>query len=87
MFVKFNRVEPKWHEINNTHGVSCLITFNSIIKSILNKFINTSMERCDFSDKLLSVQILKISHQVTIFNGVFANFIANVEKYEVDHRM
>jgi transcriptional antiterminator RfaH len=34
MFIKFDRTESEWHKINSTYGVSRLITFNSILKSI-----------------------------------------------------
>ena len=56
MFVKFDRTETGWHKINNTYGVSRLITFNSLLKSIPNKFIDSLMKRYDLSGKLLPIQ-------------------------------
>ena len=32
MFIRFDRAESKWHKINNTYGVSRIITFNSVLK-------------------------------------------------------
>jgi transcriptional antiterminator RfaH len=87
MFVKFDRAEADWHKINNTYGVSRLITFNSLLKSIPTKFIDTLMKRHDLSGKLLPIQKLKEGDQVAILTGPFANFIATVEKYEADHRI
>ena len=87
MFIKFDRAESEWHKINNTYGVSRLITFNSILKSIPTTFVDSLMMRYDLSGKLLPMQKLKKGDQVTILKGPFANFIATVEKYEVDQRI
>jgi len=87
MFIRFDRAESEWHKINNTYGVSRLITFNSLLKSIPTKFVNSLMKRYDLSGKLLPIQKLKEGDRVAILKGPFANFIATVEKYEADHRI
>ena len=87
MFVKFDRAETEWHKINNTYGVSRLVTFNSILKSIPNRFIDNLMKRCDTSGKLLPMQKLKQGDQVKILEGPLSNFIATVETYETDQRI
>jgi transcriptional antiterminator RfaH len=87
MFIKFDRAESDWYKINNTYGVSRLITFNSILKSIPTTFVDTLMMRYDSSGKLLPVKKLNKGDQVTVLKGPFANFIATVEKYEADQRI
>jgi transcriptional antiterminator RfaH len=87
MFIKFDRVESDWHKINNTYGVSRLITFNSILKPIPTKFIDNLMKRYDLSGKLLPIKKLKKGDQVTVSKGPFANFVATVEKYEDEQRI
>jgi len=87
MFIRFDREESDWHKINNTYGVSRLITFNSILKSIPTRFIDSLMKRYDLSGKLIPVQKLKKGDQVTVLKGPFANFIATVENYEAEHRI
>ncbi|MDC1349289.1 transcriptional activator RfaH [Amylibacter sp.] len=87
MFIKFDRAESKWHKINNTYGVSRLITFSSILKSIPTTFVDSLMRRYDTSGKLIPVKKLKKDDQVNILRGPFANFIATVEKYESDQRI
>jgi len=87
MFIKFDRAESEWHKINSTYGVSRLITFNSILKSIPTIFVDNLMKRYDLSGKLLPIQKLKKGDQVTVLRGPFANFIASVEKYEADQRI
>ena len=87
MFIKFDRAESEWHKINNTYGVSRLITFNYILKSVPIIFINHLMKRYDLSGKLIPIQKLKKGDQVTVLKGPFANFIATVEKCEADQRI
>jgi transcriptional antiterminator RfaH len=87
MFISFDKTEPKWHKINNTYGVSRLITFNSILKSIPTTFVENLMRRYDLSGKLIPVKKLKKGDNVTVLKGPFANFIATVEKYEADQRI
>jgi len=87
MFIRFDRAETSWHKINNTYGVSRLITFNSVLKSIPTKFVESLMRRYDLSGNFLPIQKLKKGDQVKVLSGPFANFIATVEEYEADHRI
>ena len=87
MFIRFDRAESEWHKINNTYGVSRLITFNSTLKSIPTSFVDSLMMRYDLSGKLLPIKKLKKGYHVTVLKGPFANFIATVEKYEADQRI
>ena len=87
MFIRFDKAESEWHKINNTYGVSRLITFNSILKSIPTTFVDNLMMRYDSSGKLLPIIELKKGDNVTVLKGPFANFIASVEKYEADQRI
>ena len=87
MFIRFDRAESEWHKINNTYGVTRLITFNNILKSIPTTFVDSLMMRYDLSGKLLPTKKLKKGDQVTVLKGPFANFIATVEEYEADHRI
>ena len=87
MFVRFNRAETEWHKINSTYGVSRLITFNSILKSIPTIFVDHLMKRYDLSGKLIPIKKLKKDDQVTVLKGHFADFIATVEEYEEDQRI
>jgi len=87
MFITFNRAESKWHKINNTYGVSRLVTFNAKLKPIPTTFIDNLMMRYDLSGKLLPIKKLKKGDQVKLLKGPFANFIATVETYETDQRI
>jgi len=87
LFIRFNRAESNWHKINNTYGVSRLITFNSTLKSIPTIFVDHLMKRYDLSGKLIPIKKLKKGDHVKILKGPFANFIATVETYETDQRI
>jgi transcriptional antiterminator RfaH len=87
MFITFDRAETGWNKINNTYGVSHLVTFNSILKSIPTKFVNNLMKRYDTAGRLLPMQKLKKGDQVKVLEGPFANFIASIETYETDQRI
>jgi len=87
MFVRFDKAESEWHKINNSYGVSRLITFDSNLKSIPTSFVDHLMKRYDLSGKLIPIQKLKKGDQVMVLRGPFANFMATVEKYEADQRI
>jgi transcriptional antiterminator RfaH len=87
MFIRFDKAQANWHKINNTYGVSRLITFNSILKSIPTSFVDSLIKRYDLSGKLLPIKKLEKGDQVTVLTGPFANFIATIEKYEDDQRI
>jgi transcriptional antiterminator RfaH len=87
MFITFDRTTTEWQKINYTYGVSHLVTFNSLLKPISSIFIDNLMKRFDLSGKLLPIKKLNKGTQVEILNGPFANFIANIEKYETNHRV
>ena len=87
MFIKFDRTKSEWHKINNTYGVSRLVTFNSILKSIPTEVIESLMARCNLLGELLPVKMLKRGDQVQVLRGPFANFIATIETYGTDQRI
>ena len=87
MFIRFDRAESEWQKINNTYGVSRLITFNSLLKSIPTSFVDSLIKRYDSSGKLIPIVNMKKGDKVEILEGPFANFIATVEKYEADQRI
>ena len=87
MFITFDRADNDWHKINNTYGVSKLVTFNSKLKPISTIFIDNLMVRYDLSGKLLPIKKLKKGDQVKVLEGPLADFIATVETYETEQRI
>ena len=87
MFIRFDRAEADWHKINNTYGVSRLVTFNSILKPIPTGFVDNLMKRYDSSGKLIPIIKMNKGDKVKILEGPFANLIATIEKYETEQRI
>jgi len=87
MFIRFDRKKSEWHKINNTYGVSRLMTVDSILRSVPDIFVDSLMKRYDLSGKLIPIQKLKKGDQVKVLTGPFANFIATIEEYETDQRI
>ena len=87
MFIAFDNKDMSWVKINNTYGVSRLITFSSTLKAVPTSFISNLMNRCDSSGKLQVNKQFKKGDQVKILNGPFTNFIATVETLEADKRI
>ena len=87
MFVTFDKTGIEWHKINNTYGVSRLVTFNTTLKSVPSEFIDNLMKRCNLSEELLPIKIYKQGDQIKVQKGPFANFIATIEKYETYQRI
>ena len=87
MFIRFDKTESDWHKINNTFGVSRLITFNTVLKSIPTAFVNNLMKQYDLSGELFPVKKLNKGDRVKVLKGPFANFIATVETYETEQRI
>jgi transcriptional antiterminator RfaH len=87
MFIRFDRAESEWHKINNTYGVSRLVTFNSILKPMPTRFIDNLMKQYDTSGKLLPIKKFRKGDQVKVLEGPFTDFIAIVETYETDQRI
>ena len=87
MFVAFDKTNTNWYKINNTYGVSRLITFNSVLKAIPSNLIDELMMRYNSSGELLIKKIFHKGERVKLLTGPFANFIVTVEKYETNQRI
>ena len=87
MFISFDREKFEWNKINNTYGVSRLITSNAVLKSVPSTIVDEFMSRCDLSGRIQPADKLVKGNTVKILEGPFANFIATVETYETDQRI
>ena len=73
MFISFDKTKSNWHKINNTYGVSRLVTFNSTLRPIPSRLVDILMKRYDLSGKLLPLKKLTKGDQVKVLNGPFAD--------------
>ncbi len=68
LFVAFDPLDAPWRAINNTHGVSRLVTFGeNYPPAVPNALVVSLMSRCDEEGKLLQ---LSLSNQETWFRSI-----------------
>jgi len=87
MFVAFNTAKGGWRKINNTYGVTRLVSFGEEPQPVPLDLISRLMLRCDVGGKLLPPRILNPGDAVRISGGPFADFVATVEKISPDQRV
>ena len=87
MFVGVELNTAPWLKINCTIGVSRLVSFSDNYKSLPLNLISSLMLRCDEEGKLLPPKNLNAGDRVEVLKGSFANFVATVEKIDVQQRV
>ncbi len=87
LFVAFDVSTGGWRAINNTHGITRLVSFGEDPQPVPHNLISRLMLRCDAGDKLLPPRILKPGDVVEISSGPFAEFVATVEMVDPDQRV
>lgn len=87
MFVTFDAQTAPWRKINNTMGVSKLVSFDGYPKSVPIDLVSGLKSRCDHSGKLLPPALLNKDDDVQILTGPFASFIAKVEELDEQKRV
>ena len=80
MFVSVNSELAPWRTINNTIGVSRLVSFDGKPKPLPLQLVSALMLRCDASGALLPPKSLELRGIVSKCSpDPFANFIATVD--------
>ena len=87
MFVSVNSDLAPWRTINNTIGVSKIVSFEGKPKPLPLKLISGLMLRCDASRHTASTQKSDEGDSVEMLTGPFANFIATVDTIDPEQRI
>ena len=87
MFVKIDRIEIDCNKINNTIGVSKLVSFDGQPRALPKELVSELMGRCDADGKILAPEFLRVGDMVKMSNGPFSNFTANVESIDSTKRV
>lgn len=87
MFVAFNTAKGGWRKINNTYGVTRLVSFGEEPQPVPLDLISRLILRCDGGGRLLPPRILNPGDAVRISGGPFADFVATVENISPDQRV
>ena len=87
IFVAFNVTKGGWRAINSTNGITRLVSFGKDPAPVPLDIISGLLLRCDAQCKLIPPKLLNPGDQVAMTHGPFADFIAEVEKIELDRRV
>ena len=87
MFVSFDPEILKWGVINNTYGVSKILSFNGKPALISSDIILALKYRYSSDVSSLENDNLKKGDRIKMIAGPFANFLAKVESSEGSSRM
>ena len=87
MFVAIDLNNDIWHKINNTVGVSRVLSLEGKPKAISQDFITGLMSRCNGQGLLIGTKTPVIGDSVKLLKGAFAEFIATVETIDSNKRI
>ncbi|MAZ21170.1 transcriptional activator RfaH [Roseovarius sp.] len=86
IFVAFDAARGFWRSVNSTYGITRLVSLGKEPTAVPEDLVSQLMSRCDATGKLLPPKLLKPGDQVTMTQGPFTNFVAEVEKITPDRR-
>lgn len=87
MFVIFDKRNMDWHKINNTYGVSKVLTSNNMPYLLPDTFINKMVSQCNQSGVFFPNKNFSKGDLVQIISGPFDNFLATVESIDKNQRV
>ncbi len=89
VFVHISPDLPSWRSINNTHGVSRVISFGqeAAPEMVPEALMAALKARCDDGGVFLDAPKLKVGDQVMITQGPFAEFVATVTRLSSQERV
>lgn len=87
IFVGFDIAESAWRAVNSTYGITRLVSFGELPAEIPSEIVSLLKQRCDSGGVLLPSKDFQPGDNVTIVNGPFESFVAEVEKVEPERRV
>lgn len=87
MFIKVKSDIAPWRRINNTIGVSKLVSFEGKPKALPPRIVSGLMLRCDASGIVLPPKNLSKGDRVELLNGPFSSFITTVDTIDPKQRI
>ena len=88
VFVKFDQALDNWPKINNTLGVSRVLSSKRGTPLPLpNGWINTLINQCGKGDVLMPEKGLSLGDEVRIIRGPFENTLFKIEEIDRDGRL
>jgi|TARA_B110000977_G_scaffold85572_2_gene114169 transcriptional antiterminator RfaH len=86
IFVGLDITQGLWRKVNSTYGITSLVSFNKTPAAVPKDLVCGLMMRYDFNAKLKPSKFFKAGDKVSLINGPFVNFVAEIEKIASDKR-
>jgi transcriptional antiterminator RfaH len=86
LFVAFDPAQGHWRRINSTHGVSQLVRFGSAPAMLPDGLVEHLQSSVDATGKVLAETPVEPGARVTVTQGPFAEFVAEVLAIAPDRR-
>ena len=80
IFINFNIEKDHWFKINNSYGVSKLLSIGGTPQQIKDNFINSLMSFINNEEYIENLFSFKTNQNVKIKDGPFEGFLASVVK-------
>ena len=87
MFIFIDGNSAPWKNINNTLGVSRLVTFGNILRPVPKELILELKKRTDPNGKISPPKIMRPGERVEFSRGPFASLIATIETIDIEKRI
>ncbi len=87
IFVAFDAAQGHWRSVNATYGITSLVSFGRVPAAVPSGLVSRLMERCSDDGTLLPPKRLQPGNSVTLTQGAFANFVAEVDSVDPDRRV
>ena len=87
LFVALDMLQGGWRKINSTQGITRLVSLGKEPTRVPPDLVSELMRRCDRNGKLLAPRPFMSGDTVTLTNGPFTEFAAQVEGFAPDRRV
>lgn len=88
VFVAFDVGLGRWRAVNSTYGITRLVSFGRDPAPVPRDLVVHLMQRCDAMGQLTRPEATLLpGATVTVTQGPFANFVAQIEKIDPDQRV
>lgn len=87
LFVAFDMDAGGWSAINNTYGITRLVSFGARPAPVPDELMTSLLRRCDADGKLLAEVTVRPGDAVRVTSGAFTDFVGRVERIDPDQRV
>lgn len=87
IFVRFDPAKGAWRSINSTQGITKLVSFGQAPAPVPDDLVAQLRARCDQDGVVTPMPDLTVGDKVTVTQGPFAAFMAEILQVDEDQRV